>query len=120
METLKDKYIQICNEYLRLFCEKHDYQNDGWMGDEHGGTAMCSDLYISFDTIKTDIDMNADKNEFVEYYDYTIQAREFGLNIPNFRSWLKGCPRTSEESFQKMREIRQQLDELIEKEKINV
>jgi hypothetical protein len=120
METLKDKYIQICNEYLRLFCEKHDYQNDGWVADEHGGIAMCSDLYVDFDTIKTDIDMNVDEDEFIKYYDYTLESSEFGLNLPNFRSWLNDCPRTSEESFQKMREIRAQLEELIEKEKTNV
>lgn len=120
METLKDKYIQICNEYLRLFCEKHDYQNDGWVADEHGGIAMCSDLYVDFDTIRTDIDMNVDKDEFIKYYDYTLDVCEFGLNVPNFRSWLNDCPRTSEESLQNLREIRAQLEELIEKEKMNV
>ena len=48
MKTLKDKYMQICDEYLRLFCEKHGYEEDGWVADEHGGTAMCSDLYVGF------------------------------------------------------------------------
>ena len=117
MDFLKIKYKKLCEEYLRLFCEKHEYQNEGWVADEHGGTAMCSDLYISFETIKTDIDTNADEGEFIKYYDYTLEAAEFGLNVPNFKSWLKGCPRTSEESFQKMRELRKQLEDLIEKEK---
>jgi hypothetical protein len=64
-------------------------------------------------TIIADIEMDAPKEEFIKWYDYNLVANEFGLTTPNFESWLRGCPRVSDEAFKKLQGIKNDLDNAI-------
>lgn len=112
-------YEVVCESYLRLFCEKHDYQyeRDSWVAGDVGSIANIGDYFVDMATIRTDIDECAEESEFIKWYDYTIAANEFGLTIPNFHSWIHGCPRTSEDTFKRFREMRDELFYLVEEEK---
>ena len=37
--------------------------------------------------------------------------------MPNLKSWMMGCPRTSQEVFKKLREMKKILDDAIKAEK---
>jgi len=115
----RETYTQGCNMYLLLFCEKHGYgyEEDAWVGNAPGGVALVGDYYVGMDTIKTDIDMDAPEEEFLKWYDYNIEAGDFNLTTPNFESWLRGCPRTSPETFKKLRGMREELKTLINEER---
>ena len=119
----KDLYTRGCNEYLRLFCEKHDFDfedaKSSWVGGNVGDIVLCGDYYIGLQTIITDIDENAPEEEFIKHYDYCIDAAEFNLPQPNFHSWLRGCPRTSPEGFERLRAIKKTLEDAINEEKEN-
>lgn len=112
-----------CMEYLRLFCEKHGYDyedaKDAWIGNEVGGVVCIGDYFTDMDVIITDIEMDAPEDEFIKWYDYSLVANEFGLNVPNFQSWVKGCPRTSEETIERLRKLKQDLNDCIKREKEN-
>lgn len=122
-EHARAMYNLGCIEYLRLFCEKHgfDYEDtkDSWVGNEVGGVACVGDYFVSMDTIIADIEMNATEDEFIKWYDYSLVANEFGLVVPNFKSWVKGCPRTSEETIERLRKLKQDLNDCIKREKEN-
>lgn len=122
-EHARAMYNLGCTEYLRLFCEKHefDYEDakDAWVGNEVGGVACVGDYFVDMVTIITDIEMNAPEHEFIEWHDYCLEAHEFGLVVPNFKSWIKGCPRTSEETIGRLRKLRQDLNDCVKKEKEN-
>ena len=112
-----------CIEYLRLFCEKHefDYEDakDAWVGNEVGGVANVCDYFVGMNTIIADIELNAPEHEFIEWYDYCLEADEFGLDVPNFKSWVKGCPRTPKETLEHLRKLKQELNDCIKREKEN-
>ena len=115
----KDLYELGCDAYLQHFCNKHGYyyERDCWVGNDVGGVACIGDYFVDMVTIRTDIDQEAPEEEFIKWYDYCISAKEFGLTMPNFRSWLSGCPRTSDETFEKFRAMRNELFYLVEDEK---
>lgn len=115
----KEVYERGCENYLMLFCEKHEYGYEpySWVGSDIGGVACIGDYFVDMHTMRVDIDENAPKDEFVKWYDYCLAAHEFGLNEPNFKSWIHGCPRTSDETFEKFRAMRNELFDLVQEEK---
>ena len=121
-EELRKNYKKACNDYLRAFCEKHDFDFDDayWIADDIGGVADCGSYTFDMATIKTDIDEDVPKEELMPWYDYILNALEFGLTTPNYHSWIHGCPRTSKEWFKKMRKQREDFENAIKEEKERV
>ena len=60
------------------------------------------------------------QQQYMEWQDYIFDAAEFGFDTPNLRSFVRGCPRTSAETFKHLREIKAMLNEAIEEEKKRV
>ena len=106
---------------MQLFCEKHDYNyedaKDSWVANEVGGIVCVNDYFVDMQTIIDDVDLATTEDEFLKWYDYCLEAAEFGLTTPNYKSWVKGCPRTSKESFDNIRAIKHNLERAIEIEK---
>lgn len=124
-ETAREYFVKGCNEYLRLFCEKHDFDyeeaKESWVANCVGDVTCVGDIFVGMQTIITDIEMDAPEEEFIKWYDYNLIAHEFGFNTPNFESWLRGCPRVSEETFNKLQGLKNDLDDAVreEKERLN-
>lgn len=116
-EKAREHFVKGCNEYLRLFCEKHDFDyeeaKESWVANCVGDVTCVGDIFVGMQTIITDIEMDAHKEEFIKWYDYNLVAHEFGFTTPNFESWLKGCPRVSEEAFKKLQGLKNDLDDAI-------
>ena len=121
-------YTKACNQLLRLFCAKHEYDYDptGWVAGEPGGIASIGDYFVDMATIIADIKMEAPEEEFIRWYDYTLELGTIDPTIPapNYEHWLRGCPRYSEEriaslrrSAQQVQEAKNRLDELIRETK---
>lgn len=106
---VRHNYEHYCNEYLRLFCQKHefDYEDSksSWVADAIGETVSVGDFYFSMTTIRTDIDRQALADELLKWYDYSIEVGTLGLPGCNFSSWLNGCPRISETELSRFREL---------------
>lgn len=111
---LKKNYNDACNAYLKAFAEKHglDMSDCGWVAEEPGGIASIGDYFVDMPTIITDIDMEAPEEEFWKWYEYTAEVDL--LELPdncNYKAWLRGCPRYSEEAFERIRALRNKVDE---------
>lgn len=120
-EKAREYFVKGCNEYLRLFCEKHDYDyeeaKNSWVANCVGDVTCVGDIFVGMQTIITDIEMDAPEEEFIKWYDYYLEAYEFGFNTPNFESWLRGCPRVSDEAFKRLQALKNNLDDAIKEEK---
>lgn len=84
---LKNKYEDACNEYLELFCEKQEMTNDGWVADDVGGIAVCSDFYFNLHDIVLDINTNQPKGDIVDWYYDNIDADS---DYINYNSYIMG------------------------------
>ena len=120
-EKAREYFVKGCNEYLRLFCEKHDFDyeeaKESWVANCVGDVTCVGDIFVGMQTIITDIEMDAPEEEFIKWYDYNLIAHEFGFTTPNFESWLRGCPRVSDEAFKKLQGLKNDLDDAILEEK---
>ena len=117
-EILKSNYEKACNEYLKAFCEKHgfDFQDSYWIGDRIGEIADVCSYCVDMQTIVDDIDLEASEDEFLTWYYYCMLMRELDFKEnPNFRSWIRGCPRKSEQEIEELakRKIEELKEELI-------
>lgn len=114
-EELKDSYANVCNEYLKAFCEKHEFNykeaKDSWVRGVVGDACMIGDYCISFNDMKVDIDNDSDKEEFFKYYQYGLEASHIGYVAPNYENWLRGCPRLSEAQRKLIREAKNRVYE---------
>jgi hypothetical protein len=60
------------------------------------------------------------REQYIEWQEYICDAAEFGFDTPNLRSFVRGCPRTSAETFKHLREIKAMLNDAIQEEKDRV
>lgn len=102
---IKQKYIDACNAYLEAFCEKHGFDYDeaanSRVAGVVGGCCLLGNYCVPFNEMKIDIDMDAPKKEYWEYYDYFLESQELGFICP---ITLIGC--VDVQDYQKGRESR--------------
>lgn len=102
---LHDKLRGICNEYLRIFCDKYEleYDPDCWIGGRVGELAQLpTDDVIDFRDMVTDLEESADRKEYFEWSAYDYQCRELHLTSVNYHSWLMGAPRIPQQTLDRL------------------
>lgn len=118
---LKEQWQQACNgflvELLRMW--ELDGHYGYWIGDETGGVYDYGDgmLTINMDDIIYCVLADVTREQYMEWQEYICDASEFGFATPNLRSFVRGCPRTSAETFKHLREIKATLNDAIRDEK---
>jgi len=87
MKDLKKKYESVCNEYVKIFCEKNDLEFEGWVGDIVGGVAFCSDFVFNFHDIVWDVNSEQPKGTILNWYCENLESPEKSIN---YYSYTKG------------------------------
>ena len=80
---LRHKYGIICQDYVDLFCKKHNLTFKGWEGNKPGTIARFKDYIIDFEDIRLDIDTNQHKDHFKNWYYLRLDKK---LNY-NYKSY---------------------------------
>lgn len=114
-ERLVRNYNSARNNYLKVFCDRHDYEYDPspWVGNSVGTIACVSDLFVDMETIRVDVDSMCEEGEFIRWYDYCLRLGMVGDNrTPNFENWLRRCPVRTEEEIAEMEKTRAVIVEL--------
>ena len=90
---MKKEWRNICDEYLKAFCDKHGFRVEDayWIGDDPGTMAHIADYYIDMDDLRYDIDNDIEEGVFFEWYDFDDEIRELeqGLRAYEHISELK-------------------------------
>lgn len=128
--TLKQKFNALCEEYRKAFVEYYfTEEEDGvqaeswWISDEPGGVLCVNDdVFFGFDEMRYCIDNEVEYEDLVEWYDYTLRLGliDEAIPTPNLTSWLKGCPRYSEEQLQEIEKGKRKVMALEEEIKIMI
>lgn len=128
-QNIQERWRDICQEYLKLFCNKHEYSFEDcfWVTDNYGTIACVSDMFISMEHIRYDIDNNIEETMFEKWYWKAIEIFELtGQDFMNYESFCKGAPDIwTEEKIEKLREahmrvyeaeeaLRQEIEEMTE------
>ena len=118
---LKEQWKQACHgfltELLRIW--ELDAHYGYWIGDETGSMYDYGDgmFTISMDDIIYCVLGDITREQYMEWQEYVYEAAEYGFDTPNLRSWIRGCPRTSPETFDNLRALKADLDKAVEEEK---
>ena len=99
-QNIKTSWKNICDEYVRAFCERHEIDNIEyeiendyvWVGSDPGSIACISDMYISMSDLRYDVDNNINPEYFTKWYWTAVERAELGIKYMNYESFCKGCP----------------------------
>ena len=114
--TLKERYRNICNEYLQRFCIKQGYHyepNDAWVAGEAGDCATIGDYVFGFDEIRYDIDNDVPKGKILAWYSYVLEIHTLGLpNTISYPSFCNGTPPPySRDKIEEIRTLKKQVEQ---------
>jgi hypothetical protein len=116
-ETAREYFEKGCNEYLRLFCEKHEFDYElaksEWVVGDVGTIVCCGDYFVCLSDMMTDIEQDAPKGEFGKWYEYAVDAHTLGITAPNYSSWLNGCPRCSQEEINRLFMLKKDFEDAV-------
>lgn len=116
LKILRTNYEDACNNYLLTLLNLWDISaKDGyWIGDEVGGLyAHGETIFIKMDEIIFCVENNVSMETFMEYSEYCLRCHEYNFNIPNLKSYFKGCPTVPQETFDRLDDLKRQMNECI-------
>lgn len=121
---LKNAFEKACNAYLYEFCQRYESDYDdaetSWVAGKVGTITCIGDLYINMEDIRLCIDENISWDDFISHYDYCLRVSMLDsylkeprtIALPNLESWIKGCPRKSEEELVSLEKSKDRIEEL--------
>lgn len=113
--SLKSEWQELCNKYLKKFCDKHEYEYepDCWVANNPGTIACVNDMFVSMEDIRYDIDNDIPEEYFEKWYWKAVDV--YGLSgekFMNYASFCKGAPdQWTEERLNSIREAKQRVIE---------
>ena len=118
IEKLKIDYDRVAESYAKQLCESWDLSYGYWVGDEPGGLYCFNDAEsINYGDMVYCVNESIPFETYLDWSEYNTEANEFGFNFINLKSWVKGCPRVPQETFKKLRDMKSELEQLINEEK---
>ena len=114
-DDLKVIWKDICNEYLRRFCAKHDftYDPDMWVGGDPGTIIEVCDMWTNIHDIRYDVDNHIHPDVFSAWYWKSLELHELGVeHWMNYESYCKGAPDEFDEArMERLREAKKRVQE---------
>lgn len=122
-KILKEQWEQACNAYLVELLNM--WGLDGvygfWNSHIVGTIYHYGDTHnLSMEDIIFCVDNDIEEEEVLAWEDYILDAYEFNFSVPNLQSWHKGCPRCTQEAFERLRSMKRDLEKAVEEEKERV
>ena len=117
---LKESYETMCNKYrdelLRMW--ELDAHYGYWNSDLSGTIYHYGEVHnLTMEEIIYIVDNDIEEAEVMVWEDYTLDALEFGFDVPNLMAWHRGCPRVPIETFDRLRQMRADLEKFVDDEK---
>jgi hypothetical protein len=111
--SLKSEWQELCNKYLKKFCDKHEYtyETDCWVANDPGTIANIGDMFVSMENIRYDVDNCIDIECFEAWYWKSLEVYELvGEKYMNYESFCQGCPDYwTEDKLESIRKAKQRV-----------
>ena len=118
--TLQVAYDMACNGYrdALLSLWELDWHYGYWNSDEPGTIYHYGEVHnLTMEEIIYIVDNDIEEAEVMVWEDYTLDALEFGFDVPNLMAWHRGCPRIPNATFDRLRQMKADLEKLVDDEK---
>ena len=117
---LKVAYETVCKCYkdamLRLW--ELDEHYGYWNSDQPGTVYHYGEVHnLTMEEIVYIVDNDIEESEVMVWEDYTLDALEFGFDVPNLMAWHRGCPRIPNATFDRLRQMKADLEKFVDDEK---
>ncbi len=76
------------SDYISEFEEKHNVSFEEWVCSI-GGIALLSDFYVDYKDIKFDIDTKQHEDNFIEWYDITLDKAMQNKTTISYKEYCK-------------------------------
>lgn len=114
---LRSEFERACNSYRHALERMWDLNPaDGyWIGDEVGGV-YDNGGFVTLGLLEMIycIEHDITQEEYEEWSDYNIKAHEYNFSYIKLEAWHTGCPRVPQETFDRLREMKDGIDTLVE------
>lgn len=123
MTTIEKLHAQLVNTtdaYVLKLCEMWDIDHDycEWVGNDCTGILCINeDLFLNWSDVVLCVEKELSYNMVYDWQTYCAQAAEYGFTTPNLNSWSLGCPRVSEETFERIKTLKKAIQDLCNTEK---
>lgn len=87
ISEIKERLDNCIDLYTDLFCQKQEVCADGWIGEIKGGINCFADAFLSFEDIRTDLELDAPKGLIFAWYWDNVENQS---NAINYYSYVKG------------------------------
>lgn len=119
-KTLLKNYECACNNIIMELLKEWELDSGYgyWIGGVVGGL-YDYDGYITIDMVDAVycIKNNISRDTYNEYVDYNVRCMQNNLTTMNLNSYIKGAPRVTEDTFNKIEELKKGIQDIIEEEK---
>lgn len=119
-ELLKKNYEDACEAYVgeMLASFEVDRIDCFWVADEVGGVFAVGDmLSLNMQEIIYIVENEIAYDDCVDWQDYNLYCDEFNFNCLNLKSWHMGAPRIPQETFDRLRKMKKDIENLCEETK---
>ena len=117
---LKEQWEKACNGYLVELLRMWELDScyGYWNSNETGTIYHYAETHnLTMENIIYIVENDIGEDEVLEWEDYMLDAYEFNFTTPNLRAWHMGCPRTPQETFDRLRQLKADLDNAVNEEK---
>ena len=80
ISEIKERLDNCIDLYTDLFCQKQEVYADGWIGEIKGGINCFADAFLSFDDIRTDLELDAPKGLIFAWYWDNVENQGKAIN----------------------------------------
>lgn len=96
---------------LRYFEEDYDIDQiqDLYVGQELGSTFEINDRFFHFSDAYFCLKHQIESDVLLDWYDYNLLWHPYNHYI-NLQNWVKGCPRRSDDEFNRIYEAQKRVD----------
>ena len=118
-EALMVQWLKAVQGYLCALLEAWELSSyyGYWIGGEIGSLYDYGGSFtITMDNIIYCVEHDVTHDQYMEWQEYCCDAAEFNFTTPNLRSWMAGCPRTPEATFENLRALKAELNNAIDEE----